>query len=161
MITVTHAQPEHRDAFLRMCRDVYAEGRVSQWGELDIEAMGQLFDQSIQCNLLNGNLGAGDVRVFIALDDDRPIGALAVTIQPVYFAPTTLMAQEMFVWCDHEHRKNGVAGMLFAAACEWAKAGGCRGIAAGALMTAAARAVGKIVSALGFEPIENVWVRAF
>jgi GNAT superfamily N-acetyltransferase len=161
MIAVVPAREKHEGAFLSMCLAIYDEARAVELGPYDADAMRSIFQESIQCNLLNGKLGAGSVRVFIALDDERPIGALAVTIQPVYFSPTTLFAQEMFVWCDPSHRKSGVAAMLFEMACEWAKDAGCRGMCAGALLSAASHAVSKIVSAIGFEPIERVWVRKF
>ena len=159
MIAVVAARDEHRDAFIRMARDAFDESGAVSLGAYEPLVAERIIDRSIEWNILNGKCEAGGGRVFVALDDETPIGVLAVTLQPLYFAPATNYAHELFVFVEPHARGRGVARMLFTAAIDWARDVGAKGLIAAALPTAKSASVGAVCKKLGFEVLEPTWIK--
>lgn len=115
------------------------------------------YDEERVADSLSAIINMGVILVMIK--EEAIIGFIMGVLVPLWYAPTTITAQELAWWMDPEHRK-GMAGLkLLTAFEEWAKASGANLIMISDLLIEGEYPIGKILTLKGYQHTERLHMK--
>lgn len=111
-IKVDEATQADAQTVLIMAESAYvAAGHVEHLGPFDPDRIAEIIEAMIDLE---------DSEVLLATVDSKPVGMIALAVNPVLLAPGFHMTQEITWWVNEDQRTNGVGDALLAAAAKWA-----------------------------------------
>lgn len=147
--TIRKATADDRPALHRMCASFIAAANLASFGEMSPESI----DAMLSACMASG-------AVFVADANGAPVGMIVIAVVPVWFTGAPY-AHEMCWWVDESARGSGVGGDLHAAAVEWARGSGVRGLMMDAIHGGTAELAESVYRAGGYRHIQTTWAREF
>lgn len=146
---IRKATADDRPAILRMCSSFIAAANLSAFGEMSAGGI----DAMISACMKDGAVLVADV-------DGAPVGVIVVAVVPVWFTGA-LYAHEMCWWVDESARGTGIGADLHAAAAEWARNAGVRGLMMDAIHGGTSEIAESVYRSNGYRHIQTTWAREF
>jgi len=151
-LTVRPAEPDDVPALCRMAREFYAFAQCADHG------LG--YDERDLLDTFSHLATAPDGYLAVADAGAGPVGMVAGLLVPWYARKADVIAQEVWLWADPEHRRSGAGPALLRAFESWAREAGATRVLL-ATPGAADRdpVVARWYRRQGYRQVETVWGR--
>ncbi len=149
MIEVREATEDDLESIAAMTRALNEEAGYDRLWEYDEYGVIQFLGTLIEYEHLN---------LFVVKADGRHIGALGVTLMPLWVSHNVLTAQEIFWWIHPKWRKKGAGKALLDHFEEWARDRGVEVIFMSAV-GCTPEEIEKVYERRGFEKLQTNWVK--
>lgn len=150
MIDVRRAEPADLPSCLDLTARFHAASPISDVAPFDRDGMAVTLKEM----LVNPRAG-----VWLAVQDDRPVGIAGALLYPLYFNPAHEVVQELFWWLNPEARGSGAGEKLFQSVQDWAKDNGASVIFMVALDDDRVDKMDKFYRRAGFNPMERTYMK--
>lgn len=150
MIDVRRAEPADLPSCLDLTARFHAASPISDVAPFDRDGMAVTLKEM----LVNPRAG-----VWLAVQDDLPVGIAGALLYPLYFNPAHEVVQELFWWLNPEARGSGAGEKLFQSVQDWAKDNGASVIFMVALDDDRVDKMDKFYRRAGFNPMERTYMK--
>lgn len=141
------AVPADVPAIVRMGRRFFEVSPYPNFTEYNEDAVEGVFYRMI----------ASDQAAIIVAGEDDPVGCIGLLITPLFFAPDTMVCNEMFWWVDPDQRGCGLD--LVEAGERWAKRSGADIIAMSAIMAMDGDRIARLYERRGMVRAETTYMK--
>ena len=97
--------------------------------------------------------------IWLAIQNDVPVGIAGALMYPLYFNPAYEVVQELFWWLNPEARGGGAGEKLFQNVQDWAKETGASAVFMIALDDNRVDKMDKFYKRAGFHPMERTYMK--
>jgi GNAT superfamily N-acetyltransferase len=150
VIEIRRASKNELSACLAMTARFHAASPVAEVAPFDRDGM------AVTLHGMFANPRAG---VWLALQDDAPVGIAGALMYPLYFNPAYEVVQELFWWLNPEARGNGAGKKLFQSVQNWAKDAGAAAVFMIALDDNRVDKMDRFYKRAGFHPMERTYMK--
>ena len=119
------------------------------WGKFDSNKVSVLFGQ-----LIESEYGF----VHMALHDDEVVGGLVAVVNEMPIN-SYLVAQELMLWIDPDHRNGKTAPKMIEEYVNWAREKGCKFVRLSEIDSVLNGKAGILFKRKGFDPVETAYVK--
>lgn len=150
MIVIRRAKPEDLPSCLDMTARFHAASPVSDVAPFDRDGMAVTLREM----MINPRAG-----IWLAMQNDEPVGIAGALMYPLYFNPAYEVVQELFWWLNPEARGSGAGEKLFQNVQDWAKDMGATVVFMVALDNDRVDKMHKFYRRAGFHPMERTYMK--
>lgn len=150
MIVIRRADPADLPSCLDLTARFHAASPISDVAPFDRDGMAVTLKEM----LVNPRAG-----VWLAVQDDLPVGIAGALLYPLYFNPAHEVVQELFWWLNPEARGSGAGEKLFQSVQDWAKDNGASVIFMIALDDGRVDKMDRFYKRAGFHPLERTYMK--
>jgi GNAT superfamily N-acetyltransferase len=150
MIEVRCAQPEDLLSCLDLTARFHAASPVSDVAPFDRDGMAVTLREM----MINPRAG-----IWLAIQNDTPVGIAGALMYPLYFNPAYEVVQELFWWLNPEARGSGAGEKLFQNVQTWAKDAGAAAVFMIALDDSRVDKMDRFYKRAGFHPMERTYMK--
>lgn len=149
-LLVRHAETSDKAGVIEQARAFFAASPMGKHVDFDAAGFGAFLDY----------VEASDkAQVWVAERGGEIVGIAGAMAFPLYFAPSVLVAQELFWWVTPEERGSNAGKQLMSSIESWAKQIGAHHLFMIALEDECAPTMERVYSRSGFLPIERTFTK--
>ena len=138
------------DKYVVLAETFHAASPMKDAAKFDVKGYGDFFLSSLE----NDSLG-----IWLSEIDGEMVGICGAILYPLYFSPSSLVAQELWWWLTPKARGTGAGKMMFTQLEMWAKERNASSLFMIALEDDRAGKMEKLYVRAGFKPIERTFMK--
>lgn len=147
---VRNAIAEDLPRYLPLGQAFHAASPMREIIPFDPEGYAEFFLQAIH----NPNMG-----VWLAEENNNIVGIAGALFYPMYFSPSSMVAQELWWWLNPETRGRGAGQAMYSVIESWAIAKGATALFMIALENERVDSMASLYARKGFRPLERTFIK--